>query len=341
VEAIEFSYIQIRDGDITHFAQALTQSLRNHINIFKETSKLKELVLRDDWGLGRLDLHRDFFKVIRLLPSLESLTIKIIDNDLLQTLTKRLGKWKIRRVELLCGFRVDPAKDDFSPVFDAIAFSGHIKVFYFGCIRRDYFLPQSISQQLFDLAMSPNSSLVDIGIEASRVDPRQLSCLVPEEVDPTVAAGRKLRRFDFQKNMLGILEPGNQDMSVCYENLDALLRLLSRQLPYLHSIGVSMRSWTYYKRLCCPRNSTKESELWHQLLVQMERNRVGMALFEPTTVSTVPAGLWSIVLHRALTYEEDSKSVLRGMESTIWCENSSREVILAGTSTARSEGDKK
>jgi hypothetical protein len=107
--------------------------------------------------------------------------------------------------------------------------------------------------------MSPNSSLVDIGIEASRVDPRQLSCLVPEEVDPTVAGGRKLRQFDFQKNMLSILEPANQDMSVCYENLDALLRLLSRQLPYLHSIGVSMRSWTYYKRLCCPRNSTKES----------------------------------------------------------------------------------
>jgi hypothetical protein len=34
-------------------------------------------------------------------------------------------------------------------------------------------------------------------------------------------------------------------------------------------------------------------------------------------------------------------SVLRGMESTIWCENSSRKVILGGTSRTRSEGDKK
>ena len=312
LRSIEFSRTKLlADGDAARFGQALTHSLRNHANMFQERSMLKDIDFRDPWGEGEPGLYRDFFNVIGLLPSLEWLTVNLPGHELLEPLAGSIGQWKISHFRLLCAFWVEPNTVDFRPIFEAIANSAHIKVFAINCIEEHEFLPQSISQQLFDLALSPNSSLVDILVrKGAIVDLRQLSSLIPNNVDPTVAAGRKLRQFIMiHYQTMALLKTANEDMSVCLANLEALLTLLSKQLPYLHSIGLTMFWWRHYKSCNYISNSVQVTQLWNRLLVQMERNRVGMALFESSTLSTVPAGLWPVVLHRAITHEEDSQIV--------------------------------
>jgi hypothetical protein len=87
------------------------------------------------------------------------------------------------------------------------------------------------------------------------------------------------------------------------------LRLLTTQLPYLYSIGLTKSYWTYYDKRFCSCESLPLHSLWKQVWVQMEKNRVGMALFDAPIRSTVPAGLWSHVVHHAVTCHDDPRQL--------------------------------
>ena len=305
LESLELSYVQVEARDIATFGQALSQSLRNHVEMFGEMSTLKVLHLRNTVERMNADQHRDLFDAIGTLPSLISFEILILDANLLETLAGSIGNWKTRRFKLHCEFGGEIGTTNFRPLFDSVASSRHIKVFSFGIIiQGDTFLPEAIASQMFELALSPTSGLLDFDLFGALVDLRQLSTLVPDDVDPAVAARRQLRRFDFVQNqMRTMVDDGDDDARLA--NIQALLKLLSKQLPNLHSIGLTIDDWTHYQDQFLRSKSPALLSIWNELLVQIEKNHVGLALFEPSTLSTVPAGLWAFLLHRAIAYDED------------------------------------
>ena len=306
LEELELSFVQIGSPNVAPFGQALTQSLRNHVEMFADRSMLKVLNLRDALERMDADHHRDLFAAIGTLPSLVSFEILILDANLLVVLAGSIENWKIRRFKLHCEFGDEIETANFRPLFDSVASSRHIKVFSFGVITPgDTFLPEAVARQLFELALSPTSGLLDFDLFGALVDLRQLSVLVPDDVDPALAARRPLRRFDFVQNQMQSMveNVGHDDAPLA--NIHALVMLLSKQLPYLHSIGLTIDDWSRYQDQFVQSKSPNLLSVWNQLLIQIEKNHVGMALFEPTTLSTVPAGLWAVVLHRAVMYDED------------------------------------
>ena len=186
------------------------------------------------------------------------------------------------------------------------------------------------------IGRKPNSGLLDMDLWGAQVNLQELSSLVPDDVDPPDANRRTIRQFDFVKTQMTAMFEAGLDEEALFANVEALLRLLSTQLPYyLHSIGLTMSYWKYYQNRFCPRESLTLHSLWNQVLVQMERNRVGMALFDAPTLSTVPAGLWSRVLHQAVTYHDDPKQLpWNGIYHMV-------QQLFKGGHSGWSEGDKK
>ena len=144
------------------------------------------------------------------------------------------------------------------------------------------------------MGRKPNSGLLDMDLRGAQVNLQELSSLVPDDVDPPDANRRTIRQFDFVKTQMTAMFEAGLDEEALLANVEALLRLLSTQLPYLHSIGLTMSYWKYYQNRFCPRESLTLHSLWNQELVQMERNRVGMAsksLSETTSEHLGPKSL--------------------------------------------------
>jgi hypothetical protein len=334
LNSLMFSRWGISNATIARVARVgrtLTQSLRSHVKKFGTTSMLKELYL---YGLLEgldVDGHRDLFHAIGTLLSLESFQITIAGCHLVEALSSSIGTWKIRRFNLSCETWEDATIPDFRPLFEAIASSRYFKAFSFRCDTGRY-LTQSIAEQVFHLALSPLSGLLDIKIHGSLIDLRQLSILVPTEVDATVAARRQLRTFQFvAKNPLENDEYENQ---VIIASMQALQRLLSEQLPYLYSFGLNIDGLVCYLR---DSYDCDISVFRNPILVQLEKNHVGMALFDANQVSssTVPAGLWPLMLHKAMTCDEDRTQIpWNGIYHMV-------QGIFQGGHTGWIEGDKK
>lgn len=71
---------------------------------------------------------------------------------------------------------------------------------------------------------------------------------------------------------------------------ETLLKLLTRQMPYLFDLGVSWEDTPDWER---------DGKCWEKLKLQVERNQVGRALYHSSVVSTIPLGLWPLVLAKA------------------------------------------
>ena len=308
LEAIEFSDVELDiqlDTQVSPFTQVWTQSLRKHIEMFAQASKLKVLKLNDVWKGMTFDHYRELFHVIGSLPNLQLVSIHAHSEDLYNALCESLGSWSIRQFIFVCGHTM-PQTIELRSLFDAVGSARNLKVFDF-----QDFLSERIAGQVFDLAVSPMSGLLEIFLRGS-LDLRLLSLVVPAEGDPTIAVGPQLRRFNFVEETSQIdeiLEDG--DDARFESNVQALLRLFSKQLPFLHSIGSAFDDWIDDRENYILPEFPFVRNLWNQMLVQIEKNRVGMALFEAAALplSTVPEGLWSVVVHRAIIYDEDARKL--------------------------------
>lgn len=294
--ALVSTHLAYKSTDLVYL---LTKSFKIHAQTFSETSALKILDFGDT--LDGMDYHqlRELFNAIGTLPRLESYGISTRDPNLLEILAGSIGNWKIRRLALDC--RVRSEYIDFRPLFDAIACSRQLRVLTLGFTTSP---SKSTCRYLYDLALSPIGGLVKVFVYGP-VDLRHLSALVPKDVDATIAAQRQIRRFPFQIRQI-LKEEKEYRRMVQY--LRGLVHLLSKQLPYLHSIGLTIDDWKRYKNTIF--NGKQEAlELWDQVWAQIEENRVGMTLFHPEVLPTVPAGLWSTVLYNAITCEPDPEEL--------------------------------
>jgi hypothetical protein len=308
LESLELQSLPVGRDDSSFLGQALTDCLRYHDQMFAGESNLRILNLHDTLDGMDFANQSDLVYVIGILPRLDTFAITTRLTYLIEMLAGSITNWKIGNFKLLCEFDIDTMDTEFRPLFDAMARSRHIKAFSFGCMGADGFLPSLVSKQLFDLALSPTSGLLDIDLYGDLIDFRQLSALVPQEVDPDIAARRQLRRFDFVQDQIeAMVVFDDYDNGALLANLKALLTLLSKQLPLLHSIGLTIDDWTLCKQEFC--DHPRFLEVWDQILVQIEKNHVGMALFQPAVLSSVPGGLWATVLNRAIAYDHDPEQL--------------------------------
>ena len=222
--------------------------------------------------------------------------ITMEDPDSLESLTGGIVQWKIRRFKLCCHF--DIAQTDFSSVFGAIANSRFIRVFSFGHLpvvqNRNRRVPMDVARQVLDFALSSaRDGLLEFSCHGV-IDLAQIATLLPETVDRQIAARHPLRRFVFISTSTSTLWDNTHPI---LPKLHALLQLVSNQLPYLHDVGVT--NWGQCKDFFSTDELPSALDLLNNVLTQMDDNQVGMTLFEPEVVPTVPAGLWSIVLKKA------------------------------------------
>jgi hypothetical protein len=299
VNRLESLEMKLKVRNTQRFAQALILSLNRHIKTFAERSIFKELEVSDT--LHGIDSHvqQDLFNVIADLPNLWYFGIDISDVDAFVTLSASIGNWKIRHFKLLCEMGNDVI--DFGPLFEAISRSNHLKVFSFGPLITGQVLSARTSTQLLDLAVLPTSGLHEINLDAAI-----LSTLDREDVDPSITARSQLRHFNIvSEERLVSMEDEIDDQGVA-KYLRGVLTLLSNHLPYLYSVGLTMDNWEISKRFFRYRDNVSEClELWTKIWIQTEKNQVGMALLQPEVCSTVPGGLWSIVVHRAISWDDD------------------------------------
>ena len=369
-ERIVIEYRGFRNQRPFCFGRALVLSLQCHVIANPHNSRLRVLEVND--GLEEMDPQdqRDLIQIVEMLPSLESFKITIPYPFLLVTLIGRIGHWKLRRLGILCDFGKDTKTTDFRHLFGAVASSRYLKAFSFGC-RTGRFLPQSVSEQLLHLALLPNSGLLEINVMGSRIRLRHFAALVPGDFDPKVAAKRQLRAFKFLKwdaisvddnddsdsddsdsddsdSYDRVIDNGDSDDSGSDDSDDSysvhdyiqhqaqlasLLRLMSEQLPYLYSFGPTMWGLMTWRTFSDRDNA---SSLRNQVLVQAEKNRVGLSLFKGRALSsTVPVGLWAVVVHRTMTNNRDANHVpWNGVYHMV------QELFQAGHS-GRSQGNKK
>ena len=289
------------------FAYALFVCLCRHVQTFSDGSILRDLDL--DNTLNGLDpsVHRDVFQVVcfvfRLLPNLKSFGIfEPTDPFFIQILADAIENLKISHFKLWC----EPGHDStLQPLFDSIASSKHLKVFSMRC-HSVSLLSESRARQLFDLAFSTTSGLLEIDIDEVRIFFQYLLVLVPEDCDPAMASKRRLRRFNVVSR--------KEEFPPCYSDnagfhyLSCLHRLLSKHLPYLYDVGITPQHHAEFQKLIRKERGTHSEEslfMWNKVCAQMELNRVGMALLRPEVLPTVPDGLWSRVLYCALSCEEN------------------------------------
>jgi len=308
--ALDCQVIPLNEQYSHPLCQALTHSLQSHIDLFQGQSRLKVLDLRDSLHNAFGEDFEDLFTVLGILPNLDSFGMTVSNIALLETIAGEIGSWKIRCFKLRCDFPANAMLNpNFEPLFGAIATSRYLKTFSFDYFAGYEFLPFLLSRHLFDLALSPVSRLIEIDIVGALVDIRHLSTLVPDEFDPTIAARSTLRHFDFVQNQFeGIIENNSEDEALLMI-MEALLRLLCHHLPRLHSIGLTIDDWLDHEKELFNDDSPRFGDIWKQILVQIERNHVGFALFQPSVLPSVPAGLWAKVLHRAISYDEDPEEL--------------------------------
>jgi hypothetical protein len=280
-------------------ASVLTRSVKLHLKTFARDSILRTLTLDKITHGMNFRQRLDLFNVIGVLPSLQYLTIETDEADFFEPLAASIGSWKVRLLKLTvdCFFpirdNVPPPVLDMGSFCDAIARSGLITAFRL-MYNPPHEMPARVSRQLFDLAISTTSQLQRIELLA--VLPL-LSTLVPEILDPRIAVECHLRQFTW------LMDCNITDQAhVLSSYLNALLWLLSKRLPYLHDIGTLPKELKEYASRRTGHMTPDILDLLNQVGVQIERNRVGMTLFEPHVMSHVPQGLWPRVLSLAVDY---------------------------------------
>ena len=292
------------------FAHALTNSLHRHTRSFAERSILKQLDL--DNTLSGLDpdihgnLFQDLLDIVGDLPNLKSFGILEPSSPIsLRILADAIQKWKISHLKVWRGQSND---SDLQPLLDSIGSSKHLKVFSISSRLDNDTLPEPWTRPLLNLALSTTSGLLEIHLDAIWYLPRDLPDLVPEECDPAVASKRRLRRFCVVPRNHVLDAWDNTAYQNIFDYLSCLLRLLSNHLPYLYHAGLADSDYILQRVVHLHTNQDSDSRLqglWKQTMVQLELNRVGMALLRSDVLPTVPAGLWSTVLHRAVTCEDN------------------------------------
>ena len=296
--------------DSPGFALALTKSLQQHTRLVAERSILKQLDL--DNTLSGLypnihgNLFQDLLDIIGNLPNLESFGIlEPTSPILLRILADAIEKWKISHFKLWRGQSDD---SDLQALFHSIGSSKHLKVFSISSRMDNDTLPEPWTRPLMNLALSPTCSLLEIELDDIWYHPRDLPNLVPDDCDGALASKRRLRRFCVVPRNHILNQWDESDYQCIFDYLSCLFRLLSKHLPYLYYVGVtdtlSLGQRVVHKNRH-PDSDSRLQGVWNDILVQIELNRVGMALLRPDVLPTVPTGLWPTVLYRAVTCEED------------------------------------
>jgi hypothetical protein len=95
-----------------------------------------------------------------------------------------------------------------------------------------------------------------------------------------------------------------------------LLYLLKGRLPYLGDIGLIYEEWHIFKSQIVEAEGpdSESSKDWDQVWTCLEQNRVGMALLHPSVASSVPIGLWPVVLART-TMKMSSPPAIEGEDN--------------------------
>jgi hypothetical protein len=280
-------------------AYVLASSLKLHAKSFPDVSNLSNLELGNT--LSDVDVHqyRDIFNVIGTLPRLQSFSV-ITSGELefLDALSDSIEFWRIRH------FAVCTTEEaNYQPMFEAIARSRYLQVLSFGW--KPGIVPLAMCRQLFDLALSPTSGLLEIQIVGG-FNLKELDLwLDDDEVDQSIATKRQLRRFDLGVHQIRCRICKTRRYSCDLTSLRALLQLLSKHLPYLHSIGCHTHSWTQQMTCLRERVPPDECQLVDHLVKQRNLNLVGMALFHPQVLLTVPDSMWPVVLNKAVNFDED------------------------------------
>ena len=294
------------------FAHALVYSLNQHVQTFADRSILRDLDLQDTFGglnpKVNNALFQDVLKVIGILPNLISFGIhEPSDPNLLQVLAGAIGNWKIRHFKLWRytrdGFLREQHYVNLSHLFNSIERSMHLKEFSI-CVHGLEILEEVWTSHIFELALSTRSGLLEMELPGYTIHPLLVSTLVAGDCDRAIALKRHLRRFFvLWDNSLFSFE--NMDDEDIFDYVRSLLWLVSNHLPYLYDVGTNLFGGVYLEDLIRVKQDSELLQIWKNLLAQLELNRVGMALLQSEVLPTVPGGLWSRVLHRAIVCEEN------------------------------------
>ena len=305
--------------DSTSFAHALVESLNRHVQTFAEASILRDLDLDNSLGpvdrTANSDLFKEVLNVIGILPNLNSFGIRVpSDCNSLQILVGAIAEWNVCHFKLWCG---KSRGSDLKSLLDAVGNSKHLKVFSMSCHYKEV-LSDLWTRQLFDLALSTTSGLLEIHLPGFTVRSSEFSTLIPDDCDPAVACKRRLRRFgvvlcDFPRDRWTKL-----DYPVMFEYVLGLSRLLSKHLPFLHNVGLTIEDRTQLE------NRLRENpdlyaglfQVWNEVWERMALNRVGMGLLQ-SDLPTVPGGLWPIVLHHATAWEENPALIYKMVRALV------------------------
>ena len=84
-----------------------------------------------------------------------------------------------------------------------------------------------------------------------------------------------------------------------------MLTFLTTHLPYVYYIGQGSGNLATYElwKIQDLRNLSK------QILLQLERNQVGMALLHPDVYESVPPGIWPLILENAVSRRPTSSKM--------------------------------
>ena len=298
--------------DRNGLTKSLTESLSDHVWKFADASKLQVLDLGRLVNCTNTEIQQELLEVIGMLPNLHSFGITLEKVSSLESLIGSISQWKIRHFNVC--FDLRDRDLDFRPLFDAVAasqFIGEFSLRYtptFWTIKyhRDgvYQLspfPMEVQQQAFDFALAPTRGALREFTWSGVCESSSVPRLVSEAVNTGIQSKCQLRRFDFMRfgewNDRRIEEANT---SLILPTLQALLDLVSTRLPYLYDVGLFY--WVHLYRLqngSCP--VPEAMTLYSVLMTQLDDNQVGMALFEPDVLPTIPAGLWSMILKKAIT----------------------------------------
>ena len=305
VNRLQSLEIMRTDARSQSFPHALIHYLEFHTEKYADGSILRHLDLDDSLLYVDMTTFANLLDTIGDLPNLESFGIcEPRDHNSLETMVGAIRNWKVPHFKLRQGMT---GSSDMQPFFDHVGSSDHLKIL--SLCSHSYqgldHIPEHWTRHLLDLALSTTSGLTDIDLDGCMISPESLSTLIPQDCDPSIAAQRRLRRFYLvPEETLRTLARKDEGEDV-FEFWRALLRLLSKHLPYLYDIGLRIEEdWPDYNNVArSVQSEMMEFDLWKKIGVQMERNRVGMALLESEALRTVPGGMWPIVLHRAVTCE--------------------------------------
>ena len=313
LEANQLETLQLRSyPGGSSLAHALVDSLNQHVQTFADQSILRYLDLQD--SLCCLDpnvhgaLYGDLVKVIGILPNLTSFGIHEPNNsDWLRILAGAIGSWKICHFKLWRykreGVPSEQYRVNLSHLFDSIKSSMYLKVLSIGVVRRAT-LEDVWTSHLFELALATRSGLLEIELPGYTIPPQLVSTLFVEDCDRAIALKRHLRRFGvlWDNSLFRFDDMGDEEI---LDYVRSLLWLVSKHLPYLYDVGTEMSGGTELENRIHQSQDSELLQIWKNVLAQLELNRVGMALLQSEVLPTVPGGLWSRVLHRAIVCEEN------------------------------------